>query len=391
MTKKMSLVGCIAMMLFAVHCLVFAYPAESKAADKELYGQLDNQYANPSAEVTFTKSFAGSSSGDVYSMTIANWSHDSVCLHIKVTAVETDGNYGIKGNLQKDDQDSYSLPHEWKLPFEDRAQYLHITIGKNIPATAKATYSFTVKMISQDECVHAKGEGTALKKTAAEHTMSYACKWCGKRDISTETAAHTFQPNGESYSKTTHRIECTACGYISTENCKFSKTKYTKVNGNCHKKELVCAGCGNVKSSKNEAHKVSGGKCKHCSAKVVTPGSTKISSIKPQKSYTKQTKVTGHWAGKTWIPTKTATSYFYPLTVKYTKAKNAKKYIISLSKPVITLDSLTGLSVSKKTTYNFKNPTKGVKTKKITIYVTPVSSTGTYGKSAKKTITLKQP
>jgi hypothetical protein len=81
----------------------------------------------------------------------------------------------------------------------------------------------------------------------------------------------------------------------------------------------------------------------------------------------------------------------YPLTVEYTKAKNAEKYIISLSKPVKTLDSTTGLSVSKKTTFDFKNPTMGVKTNKITVYVTPVSSTGTYGKSVKKTITLKQP
>ncbi len=63
-------------------------------------------------------------------MTIANWSHDPVCLNIKVTAVETDGNYDIRGNLQNDDKESYSLPHEWKLPFKDRAQYLHITIGK---------------------------------------------------------------------------------------------------------------------------------------------------------------------------------------------------------------------------------------------------------------------
>ena len=391
MTKRLSQVVCIVMMLFAVHCMVFSAPAAVKAADKELYGQLNNTYDVPSAEVTFTKSFAGASAGDVYSMTIANWSHDPVCLNIKVTAVETDGNYDIRGNLQNDDKESYSLPHEWKLPFKDRAQYLHITIGKAIPASAKATYSFTVKMISQEECVHAKDEGTALKKTASEHTMTYGCKWCGKRDIATETASHTFQPNGESCSKTTHRIECTACGYTSAENCKFTKTNYKKVNGNCHKKELVCSGCGNVKSSKNEVHKVSGGKCRYCSAKVVAPGTTKITGIKPQKSYTKKTKVKGHWAGKVWIPTKTATSYFYPLTVKYSKAGKAKKYIISLKKPVATLDSETGLSVSKKTTYKFKNPTKGVKTKKITIYVTPVSSTGTYGKSAKKSITLKQP
>lgn len=391
MTKKLSLAVCIVMMLFAVHCLVFADSAEVRAAEKELYGQLDNSYDNPSAEVSFTKSFAGASAGDVYSMTIANWSHDPVCLQIKVTAEGSVGNYGIKGNLKNDDTESYSLPHEWKLPFKDRAQYLQITIGKDIPASAGASYSFTVKMISQDECTHAKDAGTPLKKTASEHTMSYGCKWCGKKDIATETAAHTFKATGESYSKTSHKIECTACGYTSTEKCKFSKTKYTKINGNCHKKETVCAGCGNVKSSKDEAHKVSGGKCKHCAAKVVAPGTVKITSIKPKKAYTKKTTVKAHWAGKTWIPAKKATSYFYPLTVKYTKAKNAKKYIISLKKPLTTLDSEAGLSVSKKTTYEFKNPTKGVKTKKITVYVTPVSSTGTYGKSAKKAITLKQP
>ena len=390
MTKRMSRAVCISIMLFVVFGMVFANPTVIKAAEKELHEQLYNSYMNPSAEVTFVKSFAGSSAGDDYKMTIGNFA-DPVCLNIQVTAEETDGNYGIQGSLEKDDTKSYSLPHTWKLPLKERAQYLHIKIGKNIPAGAKATYRFSVRMIAQDECVHEKGAGTALKKTAKEHTMSYECKWCGKKDIATATGAHTFKPTGESYSKTTHRIECTECGYGKSENCKFTKTKYVKFNGNCHKKKLVCAACGNVKSTKNVAHKVSGGKCKYCHAKVVTPGATKITGITQLNPYTKQTKSTGHWAGKVWIPSTTATSCFYPLTVKYKKAKNAKKYIISLSKPVKTLDGTAGLSVSKKTAFNFKNPTKGVKTKKITIYVTPVSSTGTYGKSAKKTIVLMQP
>lgn len=389
MTKRLSQVVCIVMVLFAV--LIFVNSSEANAAEKELYKQLDNTYDNPSAEVTFTKSFAGSSAGDVYSMTIANWSHDTVCLSIKVTEVKTGKDYDITGSLHSDDKENYSLPHNWKLPFKDRAQYLYITIGKDIPASADATYSFTVSMITQDECSHKKGKGTTLKKTATEHTVSYECKWCGKKDIITETGEHTFKPTGESYSDTTHRIECTACGYGISEDCKFTKAKYTKYNGNCHKKELVCADCGNIKSTEYEEHKVKNGKCKHCSAKIVTPGTTKITSVKQQKAYTKKTKTEGHWAGSVWISATTATSYFYPLTVEYTKAKNAEKYIISLSKPVKTLDSTTGLSVSTKTTYDFKNPTMGVKTNKITVYVTPVSSTGTYGKSVKKTITLKQP
>ena len=390
MSKRMSRVVCISIMLFVVFGMVFANPAVIKAAEKELHEQLYNSYMNPSAEVTFVKSFAGSSAGDDYKMTIGNFA-DPVCLNIQVTAGETDGNYGIQGSLEKDDTKSYSLPHTWKLPLKERAQYLHIKIGKNIPTGANATYRFSVRMIAQDECVHEKGAGTALKKTAKEHTMSYECKWCGKKDIATATGAHTFKPTGESYSKTTHRIECTECGYGKSENCKFNKIKYKKYNGNCHKKELTCAGCGNVKSFQYAAHKVSGGKCKYCSAKVILPGATKITGITQHIPYTKQTKAKGHWAGKVWIPSTTATSYFYPMTVKYTKAKNAKKYIISLKKPSKTLTGTTGLSVSKKAYFKFKNPTKGVKTKKLTIYVTPVSRTGTYGKSAQKIIYVAQP
>ncbi|MCR4843192.1 MAG: hypothetical protein K5840_08030 [Eubacterium sp.] len=403
MKKKFNQLLAVALSLAMVVGFVYSTPpTEVSATVQELHEDIHNSYTEDyNYDENFTFDFAGSSAGDIYSVRIDNYDSLSVCLEVKVDEYLTDGeDYGITGYFTHDETAAYSIPHEWKFPLEvdnnygSDPQYFYIKIGKDIPSDTNCTYDFTITMTCQDDCEHCKDESTVNREyaTSTEHTVTYDCAWCGKNKAFEETGAHSgFAATGEASTDTTHYVACAVCGYRKSVSCSFTETGYEKLNGNCHYKQVCCSECTNVESSTAQKHTVVNGKCKYCGTKVVTPGKTKIKKITKLTPTKNKTTVTGHWAGSSWIPSSTGTSYKYPLKIKFKKAKNAKKYIISLKKPSTTLDSLSGLTVTKKTTYTFKNPTKGAKAKKITIYITPVSKTGTYGKTVKKKVKLKQP
>ncbi|MCR5665851.1 MAG: hypothetical protein K6G01_03375 [Eubacterium sp.] len=298
----------------------------------------------------------------------------------------------------------------WSTTIEEGESVSFEMVVGYLNSSAYANCTFYIEMVSQDtcshtwedgvcttcgkECSHVKDTSTGYRKsfTSTTHVMVYDCKICGMSNAVTESGTHSgFSSTGESYGSTQHMVACETCGYEKAVDCTFTKTTYTKINGNCHYKNKQCTGCSNIKSKKVQSHTVKGKKCKYCKAKVIKPGATKIKSVKKGKSTKTKTHVDGHWAGTSWISATTSTAYHYPITVKIKKAKNAKKYIISLKKPSKKLTSLSGLKTSKKTTIKWKNPTMGVKFKKLTLYVTPVSKTGTYGKTVKKVVKVKQP
>ncbi len=292
-------------------------------------------------------------------------------------------------------------------------------VTKTLPSGTYASWVFSIEITSADGCPHEWKDGVcticgkvcdhskltsrvgekASDTNSKTHTVYYDCAICGKQEIKTEEVEHTIvydASSGIHYSDTTHPVKCKYCNYPFTEgDCTFNRTVIEKYNGNYHQKATACQYCNNVKKSYGKsgytyvAHKVKNNKCTICGAKIIKPGNTKITSVSKGKASSKKVYAKAHYdaAGK-WHPSGYSTAYYYPVTVKFKKAKNAKKYLITYAKPVRTLSEPWGNEVTKKTSIKLTNPTMGVKSSKLTIYITPVSKTGTYGKTVKKTIKL---
>ncbi len=386
-------------------------------------------WSAPAFNITSAKStydyykykFTNIDSSKTYSITIKNQHSSTIAVNAKVGLVTADSYTTVdvayekfKAGFSTDSSKTVCSPsvyNYWSRTFEPgESATFDIKVG-SLNSSAYAEWTFEFEIVDQStckhnwnattgvcktcglQCTHKKNTSTgyATKKTATEHTMVYDCAICGMKKAITESGKHTMKATGTAYTSSTHNTRCSVCSYGSTEKCSFTKTAYKKINGNYHYKQTKCVGCTNVSASKLGAHVVKNGKCKYCAAKVLKPGKTKIKKVVNKKSKKIKATSTGHWAGTSWIPSTTSVAYNYPITIKFKKAKNAKKYIIGLTKPSKTFKSLSEFKTTKKTSYNFKNPTMGVKMNKITVYVTPVSKTGTLGKTVKKTVKLKQP
>jgi hypothetical protein len=110
------------------------------------------------------------------------------------------------------------------------------------------------------------------------------------------------------------------------------------------------------------------------------PGSLKVNKAKNSAKGTKKTYKSG---------SEKYYHYFFKISFDVT-SKNAVKYIVSTNKDVTASVSRGNKQTFSKGkfTYTYKGK-KNKKATKVTLYITPVSKTGTYGKTIKKTITLK--
>lgn len=169
----------------------------------------------------------------------------------------------------------------------------------------------------------------------------------------------------------------------------------------CHRVYVKCSDCGTetgVNNSYTEAHAFDKetNKCK-CGFEQIIPGNTKITSAKQSgKMKTIKGTIAGFWyktySGNSKIPTwhyQKPTKYNnkgYKIKFKLKKAKNVDYYQVSTKKNPEA--STTAKQQFKKTSFTYNYISKK-KVKKVTLYVTPVSKTGNYGKTVKKTIKLK--
>ncbi|MDO5156233.1 MAG: hypothetical protein Q4D51_09740 [Eubacteriales bacterium] len=206
----------------------------------------------------------------------------------------------------------------------------------------------------------------------------------------------------------THRGYC-VCGNSISGECKKEadvvKTKWVKYDNNQHIKYYYCK-CGR-KYDKSEyaKHSFSKGKCKKCGFKTITPGTTKITSFKQVgKMKLRKVHLPVRWNSSThkYDPAIDRYDYSTKLIIKYKKAKNADHYIVSTcpyknnkagkeaNKNYHFMYEQKGTTFNETTGFGFYTVTvKPKKISKLTVYVTPVSKTGTMGKSVKKTIKLK--
>ncbi len=245
------------------------------------------------------------------------------------------------------------------------------------------------------KCEHKSTELNGYEKDGAtastSHFINYKCKECGH--IVQTKEKHSFKVESKG-SNGSHYVKCTKCGESKAVNCKFSKiVKYNQLKafdtkGYHHNTVYKCE-CGATKSVAQQ-HTFKNNKCTKCGFKRVIPG--KVSSVKVTKKSSlkkKTVKWNGHWSGKEWIPAHTTTFYVADYTFKCNKPKNVSKYEIEYS-PFVNSVVSGGKTVQLVSKNKFKfHFCLYKKSQTVTVKVTPISKTGTRGKTKKLKVKVR--
>lgn len=221
------------------------------------------------------------------------------------------------------------------------------------------------------------------------HVISYDCAICGTKDVKEEEQTHTWKIDGIGVGGK-HSESCTVCGVFRTVDCvqKSITTKHLtefSEKGCYHEQSSVCE-CGGTFAPKKVAHSFKKNVCTVCKFKQIVPGKTTIKKVKQtQKLKKKKWTERGHWDSfGNWISTQKHVYYTCKVKLTLKKGKNTYGFNITTNKSGIKRTVTT-----KKTTYTLKYDSNKVKPKKITVYVTPISKTGTLGKTVRKVVKLK--
>ncbi len=214
------------------------------------------------------------------------------------------------------------------------------------------------------------------------HYRLYTCIQCGTAEcVETQGSACKFEYR-VSEDSLCHDVTCKVCGYSEKEQCQYKTYTKKTSSDKTHITYKKCKVCGrkDEKSEKKVKHTYKDNQCTKCGFKRVVPGTVKIKSASCAKKGTKKNyKVNGQKYYR----------YIYNLNLSLS-SKNAVKYIVSVNKDT-SYDDVRGVKqifTKSKFTYTYKSK-KNKKPTKVTLYITPVSKTGTYGKTVKKTVTLK--
>ena len=245
------------------------------------------------------------------------------------------------------------------------------------------------------ECPHISvKEGTIYIDDSGEdeqyHIQSYDCITCGAKAVKEQKIAHTWKIAGVG-GEGKHREECQSCDAYRYVSCTTHHTVTKHITefsemSTYHLVEYICQ-CGNAYTRKKEAHVYKKNVCKVCDFKRIVPGKIKINKAKQaNKLKKKRGTERGHWDSfGNWIPQRKYVYYTTKIQVTIKKAKNVYGYNIVTSKSKV---SNTVTTKNKTYSLNFYHYS-GKKPKKLTVYVTPISKTGTLGKTVKKTVKLK--
>ncbi|MGN0355441.1 MAG: hypothetical protein ACI4EI_10255 [Muricoprocola sp.] len=263
----------------------------------------------------------------------------------------------------------------------------------------------SVLTVSADDCQHPmeyreyqEGHYSSDKGT---HYQWYTCKQCGdSKLIDWEHGEKCTLTNCEKYNlyNDYHSGTCTVCDSFEYQDCTY-KYNYSKSDADAsgHMVSKTCTVCGGQgimsgASTLRESHSYKNNVCTKCGFKRIIPGSVSITSAKQSgKVKAKKVSVYAHWeknnrGGYSWIPAKKYTNYEYKISVKLKKAARTDYYVISPSKD--WRSSAYKLYTSKTScTYTYLSTKK--KASKVTLYVTPVSTSGHEGKTVKKVVQLK--
>ena len=227
-----------------------------------------------------------------------------------------------------------------------------------------------------------------------KHMRCFSCPVCQEISLTDEadTEKCTFSKWTHETNFDRHYADCTVCGYTYTEDCTL-KTSYEKDAWDTHVVKKTCTKCKGdsiLSNKKGENHTFKKNVCTKCKFKRIVPGTLKVTSAKQSgKMKSKKTYYPEKWVYEVssgWVRKKahTVTEYKYPISIKLKKAKNAKQYVVSYTK---YYDEDNVLARSTKTSFKCTY-TSNKKVSKATLYVIPVSKTGTPGKAIKKVVKL---
>lgn len=215
-----------------------------------------------------------------------------------------------------------------------------------------------------------------------KHYPLYTCIRCGMTEcVETKGTACTVEYR-ISEDSMCHDAVCKVCGYAEKYQCEYKTYAKKTSSDKTHTTYKKCTVCGRVdgKSQKSAKHTYKDNECTKCGFKRIVPSNLKISKA----------KLTGKGTKKTY---KSGSQKYYQYTFKIgfdVSAKNAVKYIVSTNKDA-AVEAQRGNKqtfTKGKFTYTYKGK-KNQKASKVTVYITPVSKTGTFGKTIKKSVTLR--
>lgn len=229
------------------------------------------------------------------------------------------------------------------------------------------------------------------------HMKLYKCEYCCKSSIVDESTAakHKYTRTKDSIYNDYHTATCKVCDYTVTNKCNY-KTTYKKSSSDTHHKVIktctICKQKGYI-AKDSQKHSYKDNKCTKCGFVRVVPGTVKISTAKNTAKGKKRTvNVDGKWVYSNgeyiWKKPYKYTVYDYKISLKFS-SKNAVKYIVTNAADKDLDDGHKNRIVTKKKEFTYTYTSSRKKASKVTLYITPISKTGTYGKTVKKTITLK--
>lgn len=229
------------------------------------------------------------------------------------------------------------------------------------------------------------------------HTKLYKCEYCCKSSIADEstTEKHKFTHTKSNMYNDYHTSTCKVCDYTVDSKCSYKtyvkKTSSDKTHS-LYKKCKTCKQKGYI-SKDTEKHTYKNNVCTKCGFKRIVPGTVKISTAKNTAKGKKRTvNVDGKWVYRNgeyiWKKPYKYTVYDYKISLKFS-SKNAVKYIVTNAADKDLDDGHKNRIVTKKKEFTYTYTSSRKKASKVTLYITPISKTGTYGKTIKKTITLK--
>lgn len=227
------------------------------------------------------------------------------------------------------------------------------------------------------------------------HYRDYKCSYCWRTGVEETGEKHKYKRTKESIYDDYHTAKCTVCNYSVQSQCKYEviyEKSDSDVNHRVRKKCTICKQYAYVANDIRK-HSYKDNKCTKCGFKRVVPGEVKITTAKNTAKGKKRTvNVDGKWVYSNgeyiWKKPYKYNVYDYKISLKFS-SKNAVKYIVTNAADKDLDDGHKNRVVTKKNEFTYTYTSSRKTASKVTLYITPISKTGTYGKTVKKTITLK--
>ena len=174
-----------------------------------------------------------------------------------------------------------------------------------------------------------------------QHAQMYECQICGQKSYdASEGVACTLGPCTADNNFPYHTADCTVCGTTYRDDCTFTSEKYIPRAWDEHMFATTCSACGKESAPSAQSHTFKNDVCVKCGFKRIVPGKLVVTSIKQNKKVKARSiyhearwvkNSYGQWIYQNAYKSK---AYDYKIAVKFKKAKNAARYIVSNTKNI---------------------------------------------------------